>query len=128
MDRQFFIPRGMYKNTIVAIKHLPVKQNMDKNIQFKRPQLIELKHVRRSRGIKCLNGILLYLYQFQLQMKDLSHDHLVKFYGICLDPLCVITEYCSKGSLQDILENEQFNMDDMINISLLQDIVRVSNR
>lgn len=59
-------------------------------------------------------------------MKDLSHDHLVKFFGACLQPndSCLLTEYCSKGSLQDLLENEQFKMDKMISVSLIQDIVR----
>ena len=37
-----------------------------------------------------------------------------------------ITEYCPKGSLQDILENEQFKLDWMFKFSLMQDIVRVS--
>ena len=36
------------------------------------------------------------------QIKDLQHDHLVRFHGICIDPphTCILTEYCPKGSLQ----------------------------
>lgn len=36
------------------------------------------------------------------QMKDLQHDHLVRFYGACVEPphCCLLTEYCPKGSLQ----------------------------
>lgn len=61
------------------------------------------------------------------QMKDLHHDHLVRFYGACIDPpnCCVLTEYCNKGSLQDILENEQFKLDWMFRYSLMHDIVKV---
>lgn len=61
-------------------------------------------------------------------MKDLQHDHLVKFHGACIDPpnCCILTEYCPKGSLQDILENDQFTLEWMIRISLIQDLVRVS--
>ncbi|KAL1122570.1 hypothetical protein AAG570_002900 [Ranatra chinensis] len=59
-------------------------------------------------------------------MKDLHHDHLVKFYGACIDPPdpCLLTEYCPKGSLQDILENEQINLDWMFRYSLMHDIVK----
>lgn len=63
------------------------------------------------------------------QMKDIHHEHLVKFYGACVDSpnCCILTEYCPKGSLQDILENEQIKLDWMFKISLMHDIVRVSN-
>lgn len=34
-------------------------------------------------------------------MKDIQHEHLVKFYGAIIDTTpCLLTEYCSKGSLQ----------------------------
>ncbi|GLV34372.1 uncharacterized protein CBL_00299 [Carabus blaptoides fortunei] len=97
-DRQVFMPIGFYKNTKVAIKRLaPIK------VDLSRVQLIRLK-----------------------QMKDLQHDHLVKFHGACIDPpnCCILTEYCPKGSLQDILENDQFTLEWMIRISLIQDLVR----
>ena len=60
-------------------------------------------------------------------MKDLQHDHLVRFCGACVDPpnSCILTEYCPKGSLQDILENEQIKLDWMFKLSLMHDIVRV---
>ena len=61
-------------------------------------------------------------------MKDLHHDHLVRFLGACVDPphACLLTEYCPKGSLQDILENEQFKLDWMFRYSLMHDIVKVT--
>lgn len=59
-------------------------------------------------------------------MKDIHHEHLVRFYGACVDPphCCLLTEYCPKGSLQDILENEQIKLDWMFRLSLMHDIVR----
>lgn len=59
-------------------------------------------------------------------MKDLHHEHLVRFYGACVDSpnCCLLTEYCPKGSLQDILENEQIKLDWMFKLSLMHDIVR----
>lgn len=59
-------------------------------------------------------------------MKDLSSDHLVKFYGACLDipNCCILTEYCPRGSLQDILENESVKLDVVFRMSLILDITR----
>ncbi|XP_023246419.1 atrial natriuretic peptide receptor 2-like [Copidosoma floridanum] len=60
------------------------------------------------------------------QMKDLQHDHLVRFYGACVEPphCCLLTEYCPRGSLQDILENDQMKLDGVFRISLINDVVR----
>ena len=35
-------------------------------------------------------------------MQDLTHDHIARFIGICIDPKhqYIVTEYCPKGSLQ----------------------------
>lgn len=64
------------------------------------------------------------------QVKDLHHDHLVRFLGACIDsPNCyLITEYCPKGSLQDILENDNIQLDWMFRYSLMHDIIRVSSK
>ena len=35
-----------------------------------------------------------------LQIKDMQSEYLVRFIGACLDPPCLVNEYCSKGSLQ----------------------------
>ncbi|XP_062525250.1 receptor type guanylyl cyclase isoform X2 [Bombyx mori] len=97
-DRQVYTPCGFYKGCRVAIK-LVDKQRID----LTRPLLLELK-----------------------KMKDLEHDHLARFYGACVDPphCCLLTEYCPKGSLQDILENESIKLDWMFKVSLMHDIVK----
>jgi serine/threonine protein kinase len=35
-------------------------------------------------------------------MQDITHDHIARFIGICIDPKhqYIVTEYCPKGSLQ----------------------------
>nr|XP_012220334.1 PREDICTED: atrial natriuretic peptide receptor 1 isoform X2 [Linepithema humile]XP_012220340.1 PREDICTED: atrial natriuretic peptide receptor 1 isoform X2 [Linepithema humile]XP_012220347.1 PREDICTED: atrial natriuretic peptide receptor 1 isoform X2 [Linepithema humile] len=98
IDRNMYVPTGFYKNSKVAIKLIPRNK-----VEISRPLLLELK-----------------------RMKDLQHDHLVRFYGACLEPphCCLLTEYCPKGSLQDILENEQIKLDRVFRGSLIHDIVR----
>ena len=60
-------------------------------------------------------------------MKDINHDHLVRFIGACIDPpnCCLITEYCPRGSLQDILEDEDITLEWNFRYSLVHDIVKV---
>lgn len=38
--------------------------------------------------------------------------------------IVVCTEYCSKGSLQDVLEDEDFKLDNMFIASLVMDLVK----
>ncbi|XP_044257386.1 atrial natriuretic peptide receptor 2-like [Tribolium madens] len=96
-ERQLFTEVAFYKAITVAVKKI-----QDVKIELNREQLIELK-----------------------VMKDLSHDNLVKFYGACLDiPNYILNEYCAKGSLQDILENESVILDPTFKMSLIMDIVR----
>ncbi|ESN95234.1 hypothetical protein HELRODRAFT_86991 [Helobdella robusta] len=62
-------------------------------------------------------------------MRNLQNDHIVRFIGICIDAphQSIIYEYCQKGSLQDVLENDQIKLDHMFKFSLIQDIVRGMN-
>uniref|UniRef100_A0A3Q2PQU7 Guanylate cyclase n=1 Tax=Fundulus heteroclitus TaxID=8078 RepID=A0A3Q2PQU7_FUNHE len=89
------------QGNLVAIKHVNKKR-----IELTRQVLMELKH-----------------------MRDVQFNHLTRFIGACIDPpnICVVTEYCPRGSLQDILENESINLDWMFRYSLINDIVKGMN-
>ncbi|XP_070178422.1 atrial natriuretic peptide receptor 2-like [Littorina saxatilis] len=97
-NRQLFTKTCYYKGAILSVK--PVGRQ---HISITKPLLLEIKRI-----------------------KDLQNDHLVRFHGICIDPphQCILTEYCPKGSLQDVLENEQIKLDWMFRYSIMQDIVR----
>lgn len=98
VGRQLFIKTGYYKGMIVALKPIPKTR-----IEISRPLLLEVK-----------------------RMKDLQHDHVVRFIGVCVESphCCLITEYCPKGSLQDILENDEISLDWMFRFSLMHDLVK----
>ncbi|XP_039623619.1 atrial natriuretic peptide receptor 1-like isoform X2 [Polypterus senegalus] len=95
---QIYAKTGYYKGNVVAIKYINRKR-----IELTRKVLFELKH-----------------------MRDVQNEHLTRFIGACIDPpnMCIITEYCPRGSLQDIMENESINLDWMFRYSLINDIVK----
>ncbi|XP_071510210.1 atrial natriuretic peptide receptor 1-like [Diadema antillarum] len=59
-------------------------------------------------------------------MRQVEHSNLVRFVGACVTPpnVCVVSEYCPKGSLQDILENDALKLDAMFKYSLITDVMR----
>lgn len=100
MDGQFqvYAKTAYYKGNVVAVKYLNHKR-----IELTRKVLFELKY-----------------------MRDVQNEHLTRFVGACIDPpnICILTEYCPRGSLQDILENESITLDWMFRYSLINDIVK----
>jgi len=60
-------------------------------------------------------------------MRELRHDNLVPFLGACVESghICVLTPICSRGSLEDVLDNEDYRLDNMFIASLLADLIKV---
>ncbi|XP_053624913.1 receptor-type guanylate cyclase Gyc76C isoform X2 [Plodia interpunctella] len=90
-------------------------------VAFYRGRLLAVKRVRRlhidiSREIKKELKI----------MRDLQHDNVNGFVGACIEPpnVCALSEYCTRGSLKDILENDDIKLDNMFLASLVGDIIR----
>ncbi|KAG9468776.1 hypothetical protein GDO78_021977 [Eleutherodactylus coqui] len=98
---QIFAKTAYYKGNVVAVKYINRKR-----IELTRKVLFELKH-----------------------MRDVQNEHLTRFVGACIDPpnICILTEYCPRGSLQDVLENESITLDWMFRYSLINDIVKVTD-
>lgn len=42
-------------------------------------------------------------------MASLRHPNIVLFLGVCLDPPCMVTEFCARGSLLDVLSRAKTN-------------------
>ncbi|XP_055336545.1 atrial natriuretic peptide receptor 1-like [Paramacrobiotus metropolitanus] len=101
--KQIFAPTATYRKQkqLCAVKRLN-----EQHIPLSRPLLIEFKMVQ-----------------------GLQHEHLARFIGACFDsvPPCLLFEYCPKGSLEDILENEEIQLDWMFRYSLMHDLTKGMN-
>ncbi|KAM3596231.1 uncharacterized protein V6R79_010688 [Siganus canaliculatus] len=95
---QIYTKIGYYKGNLAAIKFISKKR-----IELTRKLLFELKH-----------------------MRDVQNEHLTRFIGSCIDPpnMCIVTEYCPRGSLQDLMESDNITLDWMFRYSLITDIVK----
>ncbi|XP_061574875.1 retinal guanylyl cyclase 2 [Cololabis saira] len=60
------------------------------------------------------------------RMKDLRNENVNPFLGFFTDfsMFAVVTEHCSRGSLQDLLRNEDVKLDWMFKSSLLLDLIK----
>lgn len=61
-------------------------------------------------------------------LRDLRHDNINSFIGACVEPMRIllVTDYCAKGSLYDIIENEDIKLDDLFIASLINDLIKVN--
>lgn len=61
------------------------------------------------------------------QLRDMRHENINLFLGLFFDfgIFGVVTEHCTRGSLEDLLNNENVRLDWMFKSSLLMDLIRV---
>ncbi|MGH0168038.1 UNVERIFIED_CONTAM: hypothetical protein FKN15_071095 [Acipenser sinensis] len=60
------------------------------------------------------------------EMKDMRHENVNLFLGFFLDcgVFAIVTEFCSRGSLEDLLRNDDVKLDWMFKSSLLLDLIK----
>uniref|UniRef100_A0A8C4IV16 Guanylate cyclase n=1 Tax=Dicentrarchus labrax TaxID=13489 RepID=A0A8C4IV16_DICLA len=59
-------------------------------------------------------------------LRDMRHENLNLFLGLFVDSgiFGIVTEHCSRGSLEDLLSNEEVRLDWMFKSSLIMDLIR----
>uniref|UniRef100_A0A7N8YFX1 Guanylate cyclase n=1 Tax=Mastacembelus armatus TaxID=205130 RepID=A0A7N8YFX1_9TELE len=60
------------------------------------------------------------------QLRDMRHENINLFLGLFFDSgiFGLVTEHCTRGSLEDLLSNEDVRLDWMFKSSLLMDLIR----
>ncbi|XP_076549438.1 receptor-type guanylate cyclase Gyc76C [Osmia lignaria lignaria] len=96
---QVFAQTGHYHGVVVRIKELKFSKKKD----ISRDVMKEMRILR-----------------------EIRHGNLNSFIGACVEPMRIllITDYCAKGSLYDIIENEDIKLDDMFIASLVHDLIK----
>ncbi|RZC33646.1 guanylate cyclase 32E [Asbolus verrucosus] len=96
---QVFAATAQYRGVVVRIKELTFSRKKD----ISRDVMKEMRLLR-----------------------ELRHDNINSFIGACVEPtsLLLVTDYCAKGSLYDIIENEDIKLDKMFVASLVHDLIK----
>lgn len=91
---------GIYRGNIVAIKAIS-----HKNVDLTRVVRKELK-----------------------QMTEIRHENIVPFVGASVEygGVFILTSYCARGSLEDVLQNQDFKLDTIFIASLVADLIKVT--
>ena len=100
-SNQVFTATGRFRGVVVRIKELKFARKKD----ISRDIMKEMRLLR-----------------------ELRHDNINSFIGACVEPMrtLLVTDYCAKGSLYDIIENEDIKLDDLFIASLIHDLIKVS--
>uniref|UniRef100_A0AAQ5ZSD9 Guanylate cyclase n=1 Tax=Amphiprion ocellaris TaxID=80972 RepID=A0AAQ5ZSD9_AMPOC len=66
------------------------------------------------------------IFEVSQSMKDMRHENVNPFLGFFHDcgVFAIVTEFCSRGSLEDLLLNEDVKLDWMFKSSLLLDLIK----
>ncbi|CAH2323134.1 guanylate cyclase 2G-like [Pelobates cultripes] len=96
----FYTTMGLHQGNHVALKYLPDHTNAFR--------------VRKASILRELRV-----------MREMKHENLVTFFGVCPEPpnVCLVTQYCKKGSLKDVLQNNDIELDWIFKLSFSYDIV-----
>lgn len=91
---------GTYKGTVVSIKEYKFNKRM---VDIPRETKKEMKI-----------------------MREIRQDNINPFVGACVEAnrVYIINEYCSKGSLADILDNDDIKLDNMLVASLVWGLIK----
>ncbi|XP_073822176.1 guanylyl cyclase at 32E [Musca autumnalis] len=97
-NKKAFTNIGLYRGNIVAMKRV-----YKKSVDITRSIRKELK-----------------------QMRELRHENIINFIGASIDHgnVIIFTTYCARGSLEDVLANEDLHLDHMFISSLVSDIIK----
>ncbi|GAU93743.1 hypothetical protein RvY_05634-2 [Ramazzottius varieornatus] len=95
---QVFAKIASYKGKTVAVKKMETTRRFN-------PARSELKEIKK--------------------MRDMVHENMNRFVGICVEDtqVQVLTEYCTKGSLSDVMENDALKLDWPFRFSLTNDVI-----
>ena len=97
--------KGILYDQDVAIKELTVKNMVDSLGESLEPEVDAEGGATDEEGFNASQVArnLLALEKEVSVLRTLRFQKIVMFLGVCLDPPCIVTEYCARGSLFDVI-------------------------
>uniref|UniRef100_T1KKV6 Guanylate cyclase n=1 Tax=Tetranychus urticae TaxID=32264 RepID=T1KKV6_TETUR len=97
-DEMFANGIGFYKGNVVFIKRI-YKKSIDLT-----------RNVRKE----------------LIQIREMRHENINPFIGACVDApnVTILKLYCARGSLEDVLKNQDLDLDNMFIASLVADLIK----
>ncbi|XP_045175624.2 atrial natriuretic peptide receptor 1-like isoform X2 [Mercenaria mercenaria] len=91
------------------------------SVAFVRGNLASVKKIQRVNS-NMTKGVL----QELNQLMEMKHQNVCAFVGACIEPnrALLLWEYCAKGSLQDVIWNQNIKLDQMFMFALSHDVAK----
>ncbi|XP_022252245.1 guanylate cyclase 32E-like [Limulus polyphemus] len=102
-------------------KKSSLSQLMDSRVGFYKGNVVFIKYVNK-RSIDVTRS----LCKEIINIREMRHENINPVIGACVDPpnVCVLTLFCARGSLEDVLKNEDLDLDNMFVASLVADLIK----
>ncbi|KAK3098029.1 hypothetical protein FSP39_015477 [Pinctada imbricata] len=116
--------KGLHSHNSLEIRSqesVDVKISLDSKDQTCKAFYKNHKVAVRKSDVKSLSLSRADLEELQTA-KKIVHNNLNHFIGACLEVPCTVFMYCSKGCLQNILENHDIKLEWMFKVSFMKDI------
>lgn len=64
-----------------------------------------------------------------MEIREIRHENLLTFVGASVDhgQVAILSAYAPRGSLEDVLANQDLNLDTMFVSSLITDLLKVNS-
>ncbi|XP_055006373.1 guanylate cyclase 2G isoform X2 [Boleophthalmus pectinirostris] len=110
-----------FSNNSYGLKDKTGKENVYASIGLYQGNQVAIKYLKDHTGINVQKPSIIAEFN---AMKEMKHENLVQFFGVCNEPpnVCLVMQYCRKGSLKDIFASDA-ELDSMFKVSFAYDIV-----
>ncbi|XP_071447576.1 receptor-type guanylate cyclase Gyc76C-like [Hetaerina americana] len=123
---QLFATTGFYKGSVVRVKEL--RFGIGKEDRGGGSNSGIGLHNERERSGTGTPHISRETMKEMRILRELRHDNINSFVGACVmessGQVLIVTDYSAKGSLYDIVENEDIKLDEMFIASLVHDLIK----
>uniref|UniRef100_A0A6Q2ZQK4 Guanylate cyclase n=1 Tax=Esox lucius TaxID=8010 RepID=A0A6Q2ZQK4_ESOLU len=118
LDDLIFINTQTSKRVGLRFRHYGLDLNVEKLGDW-----VWLKKCPSGNSVTSINNNTQCIFT---RLRDMRHENLNLFLGLFFDSgiFGIVTEHCTRGSLEDLLNNEEMRLDWMFKSSLLMDLIR----